>query len=105
MSTHLPASLPACLPASPTWPSRYVANMGMCRFPLVAAQLAAAGISSFRFDHACAIYSKSERKGPFRMGNHEEECQDMRAAVDFVHSQGKRVVCLLGHRWAVAERG
>lgn len=75
----------------------YVANMGMCRFPLVAAQLAAAGISSFRFDHACAIYSKSERKGPFRMGNHEEECQDMRAAVDFVHSQGKRVVCLLGH--------
>ena len=72
--------------------------MGMCQFPLVATQLAAAGLTSFRFDHACAINSKSERKGPFLMGNHEDESQDMRDAVDFMRSQGKRVVCLLGHR-------
>jgi hypothetical protein len=72
--------------------------MDFCQFPLLAQRLAEAGISSFRFDHACAIKSRSERKGPFRMGNHEDESADMRDAVDFMRSQGKRVVCLLGHR-------
>lgn len=76
----------------------YVANLSMCQFPLLAARLAAAGVSSFRFDHACAIHSASERRGPFLMGNHEEEVGDMRAAVDFMRSRGKRVLCLLGHR-------
>lgn len=76
----------------------YVANHTMCQFPLLAAELAAAGLSSFRFDHPCAILSRSERRGPFLMGNHEEEVQDMRDAVDFLQgSLGKRVVCLLGH--------
>lgn len=75
----------------------YVANSEMCQFPLVAAELAEAGLSSFRFDHACAIRSRSERKGPFLMGNHEDEVADMAAAVAFMHSIGKRVVCLLGH--------
>ncbi len=71
----------------------------MCQFPLLAAELSAAGVSSFRFDHPCAIFSKSERRGPFLMGNHEEEVQDMRDAVDFLQGTlGKRVVCLLGHR-------
>lgn len=75
----------------------------MCQFPLLAAELAAAGVSSFRFDHPCAIYSKSERRGPFLMGNHEEEVQDMRDAVDFLQgSLGKRVACLLGHRCGAA---
>jgi hypothetical protein len=72
--------------------------MNWCQFPLVAAELAKAGVSSFRFDHACAINSKSERRGPFKLGNHEDEVQDMRAAVDFMRSSGKRVICLLGHR-------
>ncbi|KAI3430988.1 hypothetical protein D9Q98_009391 [Chlorella vulgaris] len=75
----------------------FVANMGMCQFPLIAAKLAAAGISSFRFDHPCAIFSKSQRLGAFQMGNHREESEDMRAAVDFMHSRGKRVAALLGH--------
>lgn len=51
----------------------YVANMAMCNFALAATQLAAAGVSSLRFDHPMAVFSKSERKGPFRMGNHEDE--------------------------------
>ncbi|KAL4420728.1 hypothetical protein ABPG75_010384 [Micractinium tetrahymenae] len=76
----------------------YVANHSMCQFPLLAGELAAAGLSSFRFDHPCAIYSASQRRGPFLMGNHEEEVADMRDAVDFLQgSLGKRVVCLLGH--------
>ncbi|KAI7836013.1 hypothetical protein COHA_010097 [Chlorella ohadii] len=82
----------------------YVANSEMCQFPLVAAELAEAGLSSFRFDHACAIRSRSERQGPFLMGNHEDEARmraaliaDMAAAVAFMRSIGKRVVCLLGH--------
>ena len=53
----------------------YVANSEMCQFPLVAAELAEAGLSSFRFDHACAIRSRSERQGPFLMGNHEDEAR------------------------------
>ena len=72
--------------------------MSMCKFPLLATQLAAAGVSSFRFDHACAVFSKSERQGPFLMGNHVDEEQDMADAVAFMRSQGRRVVCLLGHR-------
>lgn len=94
---HRPAGAPAC---------RYVANHTMCQFPLLAAELAAAGLSSFRFDHPCAILSRSQRRGPFLMGNHEEEVQDMRDAVDFLQgSLGKRVVCLLGHRCGPCVRG
>lgn len=47
--------------------------MSMCQFPRLAAALAGAGLSSFRFDHACAIFSRSERKGPFVLGNHDDE--------------------------------
>jgi cobalamin synthase len=32
------------------------------------------------------------------MGNHVDEVQDMADAVAFMRSQGRRVVCLLGHR-------
>ncbi|GAB4816644.1 hypothetical protein N2152v2_003690 [Parachlorella kessleri] len=71
--------------------------MSYCQFPLLAAGLAQAGISCFRFDHAMAINSESERKGPFLMGNHDDEVADMHAAVQFMHSRGKRVTCLLGH--------
>jgi hypothetical protein len=85
-------------PSSDVFCRRFVANMGMCQFPLIAAKLAAAGISSFRFDHPCAIFSKSQRLGAFQMGNHREESEDMRAAVDFMRSRGKRVAALLGHR-------
>ena len=77
--------------------------MSMCKFPLLATQLAAAGVSSFRFDHACAVFSKSERQGPFLMGNHADEVQDMVDAVAFMRSQGCRVVCLLGHRCGAQE--
>ena len=76
----------------------YTSNMSFCKFPLLAAELAAAGVSSFRFDHGCAVFSKSERRGPFLMGNHADEVQDMADAVAFMRSQGRRVVCLLGHR-------
>lgn len=47
---------------------------------MVAAELAEAGVSSFRFDHACAIRSRSERRGPFLMGNHEDEVGGCAAA-------------------------
>ncbi len=66
-TTHL--SLP------PSCRRSYVANSEMCQFPLVAAELAEAGLSSFRFDHACAIRSRSERQGPFLIGNHEDEAR------------------------------
>ena len=79
----------------------YVANLSMCQFPRLASKLAEAGISSFRFDHPCAVYTQSERHGPMLMGNHEDEVADMACAVDFLRSRGKRVVCLLGHRCAV----
>lgn len=72
----------------------------MCQFPALAAGLAAEGISSYRFDHACAWRKDkalSERKGPFLFGNHEQEAQDMKDAYDFLTSQGKNVCCILGH--------
>jgi hypothetical protein len=47
----------------------------MCCFPQLAAALARAGLSSLRFDHAMAIKSASERKGPFQMGNHIAEAR------------------------------
>jgi hypothetical protein len=58
----------------------YLANQEMCQFPLIAAGLAAAGMSSFRFDHSMAFRSKSERlqNSAFQMGNHEEEVADFR---------------------------
>ena len=96
-STILPSQLTIPLPLSQPIRS-YTSNMSMCKFPLLATQLAAAGVSSFRFDHACAVFSKSERQGPFLMGNHVDEVQDMADAVTFMRSQGRRVVCLLGHR-------
>lgn len=65
------ASLPTHPPPPPAL--SYVANMSMCQFPRVAAALAAAGLCSFRFDHACAIFSQSQRRGPFLLGNHDDE--------------------------------
>lgn len=75
----------------------YIANYNMCQFPVVAATLAQANISSFRFDHAMAYTSKSERKSPFLMGNHQDEVRDYKCAVEFMSSIGKKVVCILGH--------
>lgn len=36
----------------------YAANFNAAQFPRVAAALAAAGVSSYRFDHAMALKSK-----------------------------------------------
>jgi uncharacterized protein len=75
----------------------------MCQFPLLALALASAGVSSFRFDHPMAYRSKSQRKGPFLMGNHDAEVADYVSAVDFITNQlhgsndKKKVTCLLGH--------
>ena len=93
-----PSHSPLCQPTR-----SYISNMSMCKFPLLATQLAAAGVSSFRFDHACAVFSKSERQGPFLMGNHADEVQDRVDAVALMRSQGCRVVCLLGHRCGAQE--
>ena len=73
MHTTRPSPCQRRCPLSSTLCRSYVANSEMCQFPLVAEELAEAGLSSFRFDHACAIRSRSERKGPFLMGNHEDE--------------------------------
>ena len=75
----------------------YMANKDMCKFPALAAALAAAGVSSLRFDHACAWRGESQRAGPFLMGNHEDEVQDMQAASSFLRDQGRRVLALVGH--------
>lgn len=75
-----------------------MANHGWCQFPRLAAGLAAAGVSSFRFDHAMAIQSKSQRRDSFLMGNHDDEVADMVDAVVLVQeAMGRRVACLLGH--------
>ena len=75
----------------------YMAHKDMCHLALVARSLADCGLSSFRFDHPHAWKGESERQGPFMMGNHEEEVDDMKCAVKFMMSRGKRVSCLVGH--------
>ena len=70
----------------------------MCNFPAIAAGLAAAGLSSFRFDHPCAWRGESELHGPFLMGNHDDEVADMQAAAEFMRNEhGQMVIALLGH--------
>lgn len=71
--------------------------MTMCRFPELARFLGSQGISSLRFDHAMAIQSESERQGPFKIGNHDDEVDDAHVAVGELAMRGFRVVCLLGH--------
>lgn len=73
------------------------ANQSMVRFPALAYELAAAGLGSFRFDHPCAWGSDSQRKGPFQIGNHADEVEDMKAAIKFLKIKGKKVVAMLGH--------
>ena len=75
----------------------YTSNRNSCKFALIAASLADAGISSFRFDHPMAIGGLSERKGPFRMGNHNDEVADIHAAVTFLRGEGEYVAGVLGH--------
>ena len=76
----------------------YMANYTFCQFPALAAGLAAAGLSSFRFDHACAYRGQSELKGDFKMGNHDEEVADMAAAAEFLRKEKKlTVLALLSH--------
>lgn len=75
----------------------YTSNRNSCRFAEIAAALADAGVSSFRFDHPCAIGGLSERNGPFRMGNHHDEVADIHAAVTHMRDSGYDVVCVLGH--------
>ena len=75
----------------------YTSNKNSCRFAEIAQSLADAGMSSFRFDHPCAVGGESERIGEFRMGNHGDEVEDIRCAVAFLRDQGYDVVCLLGH--------
>ncbi len=75
-------AMPQTSPCAPSLPPplfslcSYVANMQFCQFPQLAAGLAEARISSFRFDHPMAIKSESERKGPFQMGNHNDEASE-----------------------------
>lgn len=48
--------------------------------------------------HKCGVSAcRSERKGPFRMGNHAEEVADYVAAAAALRALGRRVACLLGH--------
>jgi pimeloyl-ACP methyl ester carboxylesterase len=76
----------------------YMANYNFCQFAALAAGLAEAGISSFRFDHPCAYHGQSELKGNFRMGNHDEEVADMAAAAEYLRKEkGLTVLALLGH--------
>jgi predicted alpha/beta-hydrolase family hydrolase len=75
----------------------YTSNRNSCKFAQIAAALAAAGISSLRFDHPMAIGGLSERHGPFRMGNHNDEVDDIHAAVTFLRDNGDTVVGVLGH--------
>ncbi len=75
----------------------YTSNRNSSKFPQIAEALAAAGISSLRFDHPMAIGGLSERHGPFRMGNHKDEVEDIHAAVTFLRDNGETVVGVLGH--------
>ncbi len=75
----------------------YTSNRNSCKFAQIAAALASAGISSFRFDHPMAIGGLSERQGSFRMGNHKDEVDDIHAAVTFLRDNGETVVGVLGH--------
>ncbi len=76
----------------------YMANYTFCQFPALAAGLAEAGFSSFRFDHPCAFRGQSELKGDFKMGNHDDEVADMAAAAEFLRKEkGLTVLALLGH--------
>lgn len=76
----------------------YMSNKNSCRFAEIAEALAAAGLSTFRFDHPCALGGESQRHGEFRMGNHEEEVGDIKSAVDFLRQEkGLNVTCILGH--------
>lgn len=75
----------------------YMSTKNSCRFPEIASALADNGMSTFRFDHPCAIGGESERKGPFLMGNHEDETQDIKSAADYMRSTGRRVCGLIGH--------
>lgn len=45
----------------------YTSNRNSCKFGQIATALAAAGISTYRFDHPMSVGGLSERKGPFRM--------------------------------------
>lgn len=75
----------------------YTSNKNSCRFAEIAKSLATAGLSSFRFDHPCAVFGDSERFGDFRMGNHADEVDDIHCAIEYLRQQNFRVVCLLGH--------
>ena len=75
----------------------YTSNKNSCRFAEIADGLADAGMSSFRFDHPCAVGGESQRLGEFRMGNHDDEVDDIHCAVEFLRHEGYDVVCLLGH--------
>ena len=76
----------------------YMSNKNMAQFPSVAKALGEAGFDVLRFDHPCAFKGESERIGPFEMGNHDSEVEDIACAVQFVRSRlGKRAFCILGH--------
>jgi Serine aminopeptidase, S33 len=76
----------------------YMANYTFCQFPALASGLAAAGFSSFRFDHPCAYRGQSELKGDYKMGNHDDEVADMAAAAEYLRKEkGATVLALLGH--------
>lgn len=55
--------------------------------------LVEAGVSTFRFDFA----GNGESEGEFAYGNYWHEVEDLRAVVEFLTSQGLRVVCVAGH--------
>lgn len=75
----------------------YLANSTTTKFLAISSTLASHGICSLRFDHPCALQGESERLGPFLMGNHEDETEDIKAAVKYLRSLGKDVKFILGH--------
>lgn len=61
--------------------------------PALAQALAAKGCSTLRFDFT----GNGESEGRFRYGNYAAEAEDVRCAIELLHSHGKTVKAILGH--------
>lgn len=61
--------------------------------PALAKAMADKGWSSLRFDFT----GNGESEGQFRYGNYNSEAEDIRCAIEMLHSHGKQVRAILGH--------
>lgn len=61
--------------------------------PVLAQALATKGCSTLRFDFT----GNGESEGRFRYGNYAAEAEDLRCAIELLHSYGKTVKAILGH--------